>query len=272
MTKAVDGVKKTKEILAVEAECTPIAGQADSLKISDEKGLETARNLVKDIRVLMKMVEESYGPLKKSAHGTWKDIVAEENKQLSPLKLAKGTVEKAMGKYIEVVQEEARIAEEDRLKLRNEEILKITKRLEKHLEGFAGLKEQITDLEEKLQSGTLSDTQEEVVQNQLTILETKLNNKAETVERNQTQVEEVNVMPVTSSAPAVNLRGVGGGKKVRIPAVFNKEALIKAIAEEKAPIDLLDINEGKLKKYVNDFPNCRLPGVNVQTKTKVVVR
>jgi chromosome segregation ATPase len=269
-------VEKTKEILAVETECVPIVSEADSLKIDDEKGLETARNMVKDIRALMKKVEESYGPLKKSAHGTWKDIVAEENNQLSPLKLAKGAVEKTIGGYIEHVEEQARIAEEERLELRNKEIQKITKRIEKHLEGYKDLGEQIesltTKLEEKRQASTLTDIEEEAIQNQLTILETKLNNKAETVERNQEAVEVAEIMPTRSSAPAVSLKGVGGGKKVKIPTVFNKEALIKFIAEGKAPIDLLEVNEGKLKKYVNDFPNCRLAGVSVQSKTKVVVR
>lgn len=269
-------VEKTKEILAVETECVPIVGQADSLKIDDEKGLGVARDMVKDIRALMKKVEESYGPLKKSAHGTWKDIVAEENNQLSPLRLAKGTVEKTIGGYIELVEEEARIAEEKRLKLRNEEILKITKRIEKHLEGYKDIGSQIESLtaklEEKRQAGTLADIEEEAIQTQLAILETKLNNKAETVERNQEAIETAETMPATSSASAVNLKGVGGGKKVKIPTVFNKEALIKFIAEGKAPIDLLEVNEGKLKKYVNDFPNCRLAGVSVQSKTKVVVR
>ncbi len=269
-------VEKTKEILAVETECAPIVGQADSIKIDDEKGLEIARNMVKDVRALMKKVEESYGPLKKSAHGTWKDIVAEENNQLSPLKLAKGTVEKTIGKYIEHVEEEARIAEKKRLELRNKEIQKITKRIEKHLEGYKDLGGQIESLsvklEEKRQAGTLTDIEEEVIQNQLGILETKLNNKAETVERNQEAVEVAETMPDRPSAPVVNFKGVGGGKKIRIPTVVNKESLIKAIAEGKAPIDLLDVNEGKLKKYVNDFPNCRLAGVSVQSKTKVVVR
>jgi len=264
-------VEKTKEILAVETKCVPIVDQANLLKIDDEKGLEVARNMVKDIRALMKEVEGSYGPLKKSAHGTWKDIIAEENKQLSPLTGAKGTVEKTIGRYIEVLEEEARIAEEECLRLRNEEIQKITKRLEKHLEGLGTIEEQIVDLQNKLDGDELTEIRAEVVQGQLEVLERKRDAKTETIDRNQAQAEEAEIVPM-ASAPAVSLRGVGGGKKVRVPTVFNKEALLKFIAEDKAPIDLFDINEGKLKKYVNDFPNCRLAGVNVQTKTKVVVR
>lgn len=264
-------IKKTDEVLAVDEKCAPMLEKALAVTIDDEKGLEAGKNLVKDIRALMKEVEGSYGPLKKSAYATWKAICAEENKQLDPLKRAKAIVEGAIGQFIQKVQEEARIEEERLAKEREAEVDKLTKRYEKHLEGYAEIEQEITDLEEKLQESGLSDTEGEAIHRTLTVLRSKLSAKAETVERNQAQVEEAGSFPAKATQ-SVSLKGVGGGKMERIPTIFNKEAFIRAVAAGQLPIDLLNIDEGKLKKYINQFPSSRPAGVEIKEKPVVRVR
>lgn len=269
--KKVEVVSKTDEIRKVDEKCPAIVASAKAVKIGDEASLEVAKNLVIDIRDLMKEVEESYGPLKKSAHKTWKAIVAEENKQLSPLKEAKTTVEGAIGNYIRILQEEARLEEERLEKEREAEIARITKRLQKHIDGHAEIKDQITMLEDKLKAGNLDDNNVEAINRQLNALYPRLEAKAETVERNQSQVEEAAYMTTAPAKTPTSLKGVGGGRMERIPEVFNLEALFKAVAAGQAPMGLFNLNEGKLKKYVNDFPTVRLPGVKVTPKPVVRV-
>ena len=47
---------------------------------------------------------------------------------------------------------------------------------------------------------------------------------------------------------------------------------IRAMAADRVLIDLVDASDGKLKKYVNAFPNSRVPGTNIETKSVVRVR
>lgn len=261
-----------KAIKAVEKKCEPILEDAKVLIVQDEKGLEVAKDFVRNCRGLIKEVKETFDPMKKKAKAAHAEICSKEKAHLGAPEEAKGIVERTIGKYADLLREQARIAEEKRIADRNKEIERITRRMNKHLDGYKEIEDQISELEKKIQKGGLTEVEEEVIHHQLTLLQSKRNTKAETVERNQTAIEEVETLPAATPSPAVSLKGVGGGRTERIPTLFNKEALIKAIAEGKAPIDLVDENIGKLKKYVNAFPNSRVPGINIETKSVVRVR
>ncbi len=265
-------MSETKEIKAVEKKCAPVIEDAKALKIEDETGLEVAKDMVRNLRSLMKEVKETFDPIVTKANEVHKEATGQRKKHLAPLESAKLEVESTIGKYADHLREQARIAEEKRIDDRNKEIEKITRRMSKHLDGYKDIEDQIAELEKKIEKGGLTEVEDEVINKQLSALESKRNAKAETVERNQTAIEEAETMPATSPSPAASLKGAGGSRTERIPTLYNKEALIKAIAEGKAPIDLLDENMGKIKKYVNAFPNSRVQGVSIETKSVVRVR
>lgn len=264
--------KEDKAIQTVEKKCAPILEEAKAITITDEKGLEMAKDKVRSINALIKEVGETFDPICSKAHETHKEATGKRKKHLDPLQEAKKTVENIIGKYADHLREQARISEEKRFADRNKEIEKITKRMNKHLEGYKEIEDQIAELEKKIEKGDLTEAEQEVIPKQLALLESKRDAKADTVERNQAAIEETVITSASFPASAVSLKGAGGGRTERIPTVLNKEALIKAIAEGKAPIDLMDENIGKLKKYVNAFPNSRVPGINIETKSIVRVR
>lgn len=265
-------MSENKAIQAVEKKCAPILEEAKAIIIADEKGLEVAKEKVRAINALIKEVGETFDPIVTKANAVHKEATGQRNKHLNPLKEAKKTVENIIGDYATLLMKQAQEAEEKRITDRNKEIEKITKRMNKHLDGYKELEDQIAELEKKIEKGGLTEVENEVIHKQLGILQTKRDSKAETLERNQSAIEEVETMPAAVAAPAVSLKGVGGGRTERIPTLFNKEALIKAIAAGDMPIDLVDENMGKVKKYVNAFPNSRVPGISIETKSVVRIR
>ena len=265
-------MSENKAIQAVEKKCAPILEEAKAITIADEKGLEVAKDKVRSIKDLIKEVKETFDPICSKTNEAHKEATGKRKKHLDPLETAKKTVENIIGDYATLLMKQAQKAEEKRIADRNKEIEKITKRMNKHLDGYKEIEDQISELEKKIEKGDLTEVEDEVIHKQLGILQTKRDSKAETVERNQTAIEEVETMPAAVATPAVSLKGVGGGRTERIPTVFNKEALVKAAAAGSAPIDIFDVNPGKLKKYVNNFPTSRLSGVSIEVKPVVRVR
>jgi len=261
--------KEGKEVKVIEEKGAAIVIKAKALTIKDDESLETAKDMVRDCRSLMKEVDATFGPMKKKASAAHKEICAQEKKHLSPPEQAKKIVEDSIGVYITECNRLAQIEEERLADLRTKEVDRITKRLEKHIAQGTDIEKQLEELETKLESYEVGSPDAEATSKMIEVLATKLRNKVETIEINQVQAEEVHIAPVQTTRPS--LKGVGSGRKERIPTVFNKASLIKSIAEGKAPFELLDVNMGKLKKYLNQFESAILPGVKVEEKTVVRV-
>ena len=54
-----------KAIQAVEKKCEPLLTDAKALVIQDEKGLEVAKDFVRNCRSLIKEVKDTFDPMKK---------------------------------------------------------------------------------------------------------------------------------------------------------------------------------------------------------------
>lgn len=265
-------METNKEIKEVEEKCLPVVAEANAITVKNEADLEVAKNMVRSLRDLGKEVKATFDPIVTKANETHKAATQARKKHLDPIDTAKRAVEGTIGVYADKLREAARVEEQRLEKEKAREIEVINRRMEKHLAGFKDIEGQITALEEKLAKHQTTAVECEIVSNQLEALIRKRDLKAQTVENNQSQMQQVETR--TSQAPETStvMKGAGGGKQERIPTVFNKEAFVKAIAEGQIPVDLVDINEGKLKKYVNNFPTIRLVGVKIDYKTKVSVR
>ncbi|MCK5602709.1 hypothetical protein KAR91_12590 [Candidatus Pacearchaeota archaeon] len=222
---------------AVEKKCSPVIEKAKSLKIINDEGMEKARDFIKSIKALVREVNGDFDPIVEAAHKTHKEAVARRKKHLDPLQQAERTAKAAMGEYLDLKerQERERAAEQQRLQEAED------KKKLKSLEGKLGRREANGDEE-----------------------------GAEEIKEEMEAVgESTTYIPETTSKPSV--KGVSG-RKVRIPTVANKQAIIAAVARGDAPDSIIDINMGQLKKYVNLGDNMRVAGVNITTDRGISVR
>ena len=120
--------------------------------------------------------------------------------------------------------------------------------------------------------------QEEADKKEMKSLEGKLgrreaNGDEEGAEDIKEQMEEVgeNTAFVPEVAVKPDVKGVSA-RKVRVPTVANKQAIIAAVAKGEAPESILDVNMGALKKYVNLGSNMRVAGVNITTERSMTIR
>lgn len=221
----------------VEKKCSPVIEKAKSLKIINDEGMEKARDFIRDVKGLVKEVKGDFDPIVDAAHKTHKEAVARRNKHLDPLEKAEKTVKDTMKTYLDLKekQERERAAEQQRLQEAED------KKKLKSLEGKLGRREANGDEE-----------------------------GAEEIKEEMEAVgESTTYIPETTSKPSV--KGVSG-RKIRVPTVANKQAIIAAVARGDAPDSIIDINMGQLKKYVNLGDNMRVAGVNITTDRNISVR
>lgn len=108
-----------------------ILEQAKLLSINNATDYDGAAAFTKQVKSLSKRIEDYWSPLKKSAHTSWKSLVAREKELLSPLEQAESEVKKKMAAYQRKVQEEERAARLLAEKLKREEAERLLVEAEK---------------------------------------------------------------------------------------------------------------------------------------------
>ncbi len=115
----------------IKAEMTVVASEAGEIVVKDQATRDTAIDYLRRVKTARKRVEDYFGPLKKSAHETWKGIVAKEKELLEPLDAAERKAKVAVSGY-DQEQEKIRLAEQRRLQAEaDEKARKERERLEK---------------------------------------------------------------------------------------------------------------------------------------------
>lgn len=108
-----------------------ILEQAKLLSINNATDYDGAAAFTKQVKSLSKRIEDYWAPLKKSAHTSWKSLVAREKELLTPLEQAESEVKKKMATYQRKVQEEERAARLLAEKLKREEAERLLAEAEK---------------------------------------------------------------------------------------------------------------------------------------------
>lgn len=86
--------------------------RAKGLVVIDDQTNEAAAELLLGIKDLSKRVNESFDPLKKKAHETWKAICDEQNRHLAPLAEAEKILKGSIGNF--ALEKQRRLEEERR--------------------------------------------------------------------------------------------------------------------------------------------------------------
>ncbi len=110
----------------IEIKAVSITDQAHALVIRNDDEFRKGSEVLLIIKDALKELESTFGPIKKKAHETWKEIVAQEKRHEEPLLAAERVIKQKIGAYT-VEQERKRREEEARLlieaKKREEETL-----------------------------------------------------------------------------------------------------------------------------------------------------
>jgi len=104
----------------IQHEVQMVAKDAIGLVVNGQASRDMAIGYIREIKQTSKRVTDYFGPLKKSAHETWKAIVAKEKELLEPLDMAERKAKIAVSTY-DQEQEAVRLAEQRRLQAEADE-------------------------------------------------------------------------------------------------------------------------------------------------------
>lgn len=261
----------------IEAQTLDIKAYVEQFAITSDAGLEEGKNQIRLIKDLKSEVENTFGPIKTKAHATWKETVAQEKRHLEPLVAAERAIKGVMGKYMDDVEEKQRKEEalraEEARKERDKLIAKAGKRIDKLMEKTTDKRAQVDLLKHELEDPELEEAEENVLRAKIETLETQIDSHVEAVEEKRVEVEEVHTAPVVAVPTAVKPPKVNGVSSVvkKKAEVVNPMQLVKAVADGRIPIGVIDFNVKAIEKLLAAGMT-KIPGVQFHEVRSVRTR
>lgn len=215
--------------------------RAASVKVTSQKTYDAAAVFCQEANDRIGDVEDFFGPLKAKAYETHKALTTEEKQRLTPLREARRIVDKARNDWY---AEEKRKADEAARKAKEEEDRRQAERdrleKERQRKEFEAEQEKARKLREAEEAREAGKKKEAA----------KLERQAEKIEPPEPEPEPE--PPPRPPAPKVDAPKASEGTKVSMPwvaKVTSKTALIKAVADGKAPATLLTVDQKALNAY-----------------------
>jgi len=220
----------------VKQEITDVVQQANGFVIKTQEDYDRVSAFLVGVKKLIKKVGEAFDPIVEANHKAWKTAVAQRKEQLDPLESAERIV-KARG--VEFLTEQERIRAEAERKAREE--------------AEAAERKRRAELEAQAKRH-------------------EANGNLEKAEQRREMAEQVFVAPRPVVAGAIKAEGQSL-KEVWSAEVVNLAALVKAVAEGRAPITLVMADQTALNKQAkatkDAFP---IPGVRFFSTKQMSVR
>jgi hypothetical protein len=265
------------EVLSLKVPDSPLVTQAKALQIKTDEDVTTAKDIRSQLKARITFVmDDPKGPQFtiniNSAHKLHKNLVAAAKVFTDPCNEAIRIIDTNMGKFDDEKLRLKELAEKQAKKDQEAAQKKImdaaTAKINKALASTGKIEQQITDMEEIVNNPDSSETEIELASRQIEVLRMKLDSHTEKAAQIQKTAEQAaDALPVASPA-AVDYTKTGGVKRKKSGEVLDKLALIKLVAEGKAPDVLFDLNQGALNKLINmgiNFP-VDIVKVNIESK------
>lgn len=255
---------------------TPSIEEARKLVVNTPVALERANELRKVFKGLIKEVTDTFGPIKKKTHEAWKESVAQEKRHLDPLEQADKALSQAMGQFMleeeRKRKEESERAEAAARKEREKALDKVNKKIDELLTKSGDVQGKIDALNAELYKTDITDIEAAAIRGRIEVLMARKAALGSNIEAKAAQVAETEaaymVAPASTDKPKAPA-GMGF-RTTRVAEVINKMALVKAVAEGRVPLDVLEIHAGNLNRLAN--AGAILPGCSVKTKPIVNTR
>lgn len=213
------------EIAVIEKEIGNVVTEANSFLIKTQSDYDKVSAFLVTVKGLIKKVGEAFDPICDSAHKTWKTAVAQRSEQLDPLQNAEKIIKQRATAFL---VEQNRIREEEERKAR--------------LEAEAAERKRKAELEEQAKRH-------------------EANGNIAKAEERREMAEQVFIAPRPVVAGAIKAEGQSL-KETWSAEVTDLSALVKAVAEGRAPITLVMADQVALNKQAkatkNAFP---IPGI-----------
>ena len=218
-----------KAVEEVEQRALTLPEKATHIQIMDAETFKEAAEFTLTLRAVKKEIDNTFDPIVKKAHEAHKEAVAQKKKVLEPVEQAQKIIDGKIGEF-HAEQERLRRAEEERLR--------------KEAEEQARKEEEERRLEEasRLEQEGNSEMAE-------ALLEAPLAPPVVVIPKIETQAPKVDGLSVT---------------KIYKGEVVNLAQLIQAVAQGRAPIGLLEVNQTALNgmaralKEAFSVPGCRV--------------
>lgn len=225
----------------LEQQALTLKDQALAVRVVDQATYGKAGEFAKDLRTMKKNILDFFGPIKKSAHETWKSICAKENEAVKPIDEADAHVRKAMNAYI---NEQERLRREEQARL-------------EAIERERARKEQEALLKKAAEAEAKG----------------KVEKAEELLERAEDVYEKpVHVEPV--AAPVhTNTATVGAQKDLHVEVTDLKAFIAELVAQNSNAFDaLLTVKASALKAWAKTNGIKKFKGLHIEERLSARVR
>jgi len=226
-------LQETKEL---EREVSGVTQFAKDLTIKTSDDSLNAQGLLKEIKGRSKKVEEFFAEMKASTYDAWKSVVAKEKAFLDPLSAAERTIKSK----VVIFEDIARRKRDEEIRVAN-------------AAAEAKARKEREDLEKRAEKARESG-------------------KIEKAEALRAQAEEVVAQPVFQAPEPVQATGTAF-KTTWKAEVVDLPTLLKSIAEGRAPLGLISVNESALNQYARGVKGTMpVPGLKFFEEKTMSVR
>ena len=259
-TAVATTIPASPEVLKSLVPDSPLVAQAKKFIIKTDDDVITAKDYRKQLKDREKFImEDEAGPKYainiKNAHALHKSLVASAKFFTDPINEAIGILDKGMGNH-EMAKRQAkeladRQAREEQEAAQKKIMDAATAKINKALASTGKIEQQIIDMQAIVDNTDSSETEIELASRQIEVLRMKLDAHTEKAAQIQKTAEQAaDALPVASPA-AASYQKTAGVKVRKIAEVLDKLALIKLVAEGRAPENILEVDQGILNKLVN---------------------
>ena len=236
-------------------EVDPLVAQVKSIVASCNHDVVILKQVYANANKAIAGITEKCSKLCEATNLAHKEAVALRD---APIKILNEVKAIANSKIAGFETEQKRLRDEADRQAREEQAIERQKvidaaqaKITRALASTGKIEQQITDMEIIVFDANSTPTEIELATRQIEILRLKLEGQQEKAAAIQKTAEQAaDALPVVS-AVAVAYERVKGVKTVWIPEVTDKMALIRAVAEGRAPESVVDVNMGMLKKLSN---------------------
>lgn len=260
------------QLMVIQNKISPIIDLSESLMVVNNQSLDIAKGEIRGIKTLREEIISVFGPMKEKAFQTHKEICAKEKQFLDPLDTTEGIIKKKIAEYLDDC-ERTRRAEEQRLREQAEK--EKAKRLEKINQKISSLMEKGQSVQEKIDEliialGSCENEEEaSMMRSSIAGLESQLNAVQSQIIIQEQKAEFEAQPEIINVASAPKVSGMSA-RKIPEPEVIDCMALVRAIADGRAPKTIIKWDMSAIKKLVG--AGMELPGVRVTMVTNILVK
>jgi hypothetical protein len=236
-------------------EVDPLVAQVKSMIVQNKDDVLTLKQIYSNANLAIAGIKEKCAPLCTATDRAHSEAVALRDAPIKILNEVKAIANSKIAGYEteqKRLRDEAdRLAREEQQAERQKVMDAAQAKITRAMGAASKIEDQIATMLAVAVHPDSTDTERELAQRQIEILRLKLENQQDKAAAIQKTAEQAaDALPITSVV-AINYERVKGVKVTLVPEVTDKLALIKAVAEGRAPESIIDINMGMLKKLAN---------------------